>query len=411
MDTSTHGPIDDLPDHLAFAWLDRASVTRTRATTRARYRSNGGTEYEVMVGGHRSTLVEYWEGREVGHWTEPTLRRAFFMALSRWGEHPSPEFAELCRRVRMAYGLAMVSWGRYLYFPSGLVFTVRVPLPKGVGERLDALVEATAADRTFVVHTRFRAALLVLRRTGAIETEELEAADLVVNLLNLEPTLERLRDAGLIHALQRYRPVVMNGPPEQRVHVGPGVRDEGVAAFTLLPYDPRTVSVAAARRELRRTVQRVEKRASLADTDDGPSPAPAYEPGDHVFIPGDVLAVAAKELDAMCEFCRGVRLDSSGDRGAGRCLLQQLLDDGRLKAFGEDTHTSVLGYPMPTPQQTARYPFSPWTSIVRVRLQDGDAPGLEVWTLDHFFGRPILWMDGTDPALAAAGVRGERLGR
>jgi hypothetical protein len=110
MDTSTHGPIDDLPDHLAFAWLDRASVTRTRATTRARYRSNGGTEYAVMVGGHRS------------------------------------------------------------------------------------------------------------------------------------------------------------------------------------------------------------------------SPAPAYAPGDHVFIPGDVLAVAAKEMDAMCEFCRGVRLDSRGDSEAGRRLLQQLLD-------------------------------------------------------------------------------------
>ncbi len=112
-----------------------------------------------------------------------------------------------------------------------------------------------------------------------------------------------------------------------------------------------------------------------------------WTPNDKVFISGRQVAVVAKELSAMLEFYRAALLDANGDPQAGRKLLVQLFDENRIKSVQKDTHAIVLNYATPTGIQKAQYPHTPWARLVRIRMLDGEKPGLEVWTDDSEFHR------------------------
>ena len=112
-----------------------------------------------------------------------------------------------------------------------------------------------------------------------------------------------------------------------------------------------------------------------------------WKPNDKVFISGKQLAVVAKEISGILEFYRAVLLDANGDPQAGRKLLVQLFDENRIKSVQKDAHARVLDYATPTEVLKTQYPHIPWGRLVRIRMLDGETPGLEVWIDDSEFDR------------------------
>lgn len=110
-----------------------------------------------------------------------------------------------------------------------------------------------------------------------------------------------------------------------------------------------------------------------------------WKPNDEVFISGKQHAVVSKEMSAMLEFYRGAGLHADGDAQGGRRLLGQILDENRLRSVQRDAHAVVLDYATPNDALRKQYPRVPWERLVRIKMVDGEAPGLEVWTDDSEF--------------------------
>jgi hypothetical protein len=107
-----------------------------------------------------------------------------------------------------------------------------------------------------------------------------------------------------------------------------------------------------------------------------------YREGEKVFIPGKGLVTVTTELSAMLEFYRGVALHMDGDAAAGRAVLQNLITANRIKTVHEDAYALVVGYAEPTSEMRRSHPRVPWERVARIRMLDGEAPGLEVWVDD-----------------------------
>lgn len=63
-------------------------------------------------------------------------------------------------------------------------------------------------------------------------------------------------------------------------------------------------------------------------------------------------------------------------------IFERLLQHNQLKAIRKDAHATVVGYATATPALSRTYPQTPWERVVRIKILDGEAPGLEVWTDD-----------------------------
>lgn len=127
---------------------------------------------------------------------------------------------------------------------------------------------------------------------------------------------------------------------------------------------------------------------SVAGTSNGQHAGHTYSRGDVVFVSVQQSAMpVTKELTALLEFYRGVGLHASEDAAGGRRVLERLLQSDQLKAVQENAHATVVAYASSTPALRRNYPRTPWERVVRIKMLDGEAPGLEVWTDDSLLQR------------------------
>jgi len=127
---------------------------------------------------------------------------------------------------------------------------------------------------------------------------------------------------------------------------------------------------------------------SMAGASNGQHAGYTYSRGDVVFVAVQESPIpVTKELNALLEFYRGGGLDASGDAADGRRNLERLLQSNQLKAIQKNAHATVVGYATATPALSRSYPQTPWSRVVRIKMLDGEAPGLEVWTDACFLRR------------------------
>lgn len=89
-----------------------------------------------------------------------------------------------------------------------------------------------------------------------------------------------------------------------------------------------------------------------------------------------------RELNALLEFYRAVGLNASGDSAGAERSFERLVQGNQLKAIRKNANATVVGYATATPALSRTYPQTPWERVVRIKMLDGEAPGLEVWTDD-----------------------------
>jgi len=142
MVTSNSRPIEqptvqNMPPYLGFGTLDPESVRPDGGRLTARYQcADGATAYSVDWRSGRCLLEAQFEGEPISISGGRDLQHALFQSFLGLAEPAEdPRFVDLCRRV-VDSGNIYFQFPRpflrggpgYLYYPAGLLFSLRLPI-------------------------------------------------------------------------------------------------------------------------------------------------------------------------------------------------------------------------------------------------------------------------------------------
>lgn len=120
-----------LPDHMGFGRLDPGSVSISPRETYAEYITEGDLVYTVWMGAEGARVEEFHQGKSLGASQHSTLEEAFFRLGTLYKPMLHPRLLDaingmLKRKLNVEVWLPAKA--SYLFFPSGLLFTLYLPI-------------------------------------------------------------------------------------------------------------------------------------------------------------------------------------------------------------------------------------------------------------------------------------------
>jgi len=208
----------DLPEYLGFGLLDQDSVRSENGWLTATYSDEYDVVYEVRWNANGCLLKSYWRGNEVGRAGGPDLRKAFFYSWlgaddKSWVD---PRFVDLFNEI-IRTGNVYVLFPRpeWVFYPSGLLFTLRQPIPEGslpAWEAFKRTLEAEGARQPrLTLYQEAPGSVLHMLEGGDSWREPVLVADLVVPLARLPQAVRACVDGGIVPRGLHHRLLVLAG--------------------------------------------------------------------------------------------------------------------------------------------------------------------------------------------------------
>ena len=258
---SVEPTVADLPTYLGFGLLDQGSVRFEEGCLTATYSDEHHLVYEVRWNHNGCLLKSHWRGREVGRSGGPDLQKAFFYswhgAESSWEDQ---RFTDVSNEIMRAGNVYFVfPRPEHVFFPAGLVFALRQPLPRSRLPAWEALKrvlesEATPGPRPSV-YREGPGSILHLLAGGDTWSEPVLVVDLVVPLARVVQTVVWCVQGGIVPGGKHHRLVVsidggacwQNGDAEQHESAFAVLYDDEVESALAAATNPRPRAASVSR--------------------------------------------------------------------------------------------------------------------------------------------------------------------
>ena len=254
----------DLPDYLGFGLLDQDSIGSENGWLTATYSDEHDVVYEVRWNANGCLLKSYWRGREVGRSDGPDLQKAFFSSWlydeKSWEDERFIDLSNEIIAIGNVYSLR--SRLEYVFYPAGVLFTLRQAIPEGslsAWEAFKRTLEAEAAlppRRT--IYLEAPGSILHLLEDGDTWREPVLVVDLVVSLARLPQAVRQCVDGGIVPRGLHHRLLVstagsgivwQTGDQAQRERAFAVISDEELTAARGAVPPPSALSAEAHARE------------------------------------------------------------------------------------------------------------------------------------------------------------------
>jgi hypothetical protein len=246
-----------LPSCLGFGDLDRASVRDNKGVIEANYTFQGDLVHTVRWSDGHCQLDDHWQGRLVSMTSAPDLKQALVRDFSAVDGRNDPRFAALCERAvrtgNVHFRVPQPRETRLVYYPAGLLFLLRLPLPQADATRLGlvrAALRENGADAAINPLGEQSGLILRLRADGGVIEEAVTLVDATARIGTVSEASGLLASSGAIRREKRFRLMVVEaseaGPEHVRVFPGfePSNADHDVAFMVLGADAPVTVEWA-----------------------------------------------------------------------------------------------------------------------------------------------------------------------
>jgi len=243
--------VESLPSYLGFGTLDPESVRFDGDRLTARYQSaDGDTAYSADWQPGRCLLEAQFEGEPVSIAGGRDLQSALFQSfLARAEPAEDPRFIDLCRRVvdsgniYFQFPQAFRRGGPgYLYYPAGLLFSLRLPIvwenrPAWDVFRILTMQRGSLSLDLFVYGP---GAIISLMPNGGLRVEEIEIAQFVTPLYQVVDACRIIAEHRLIAPGLTCRMVVADASVAAPggLQVYQGHEAGGPALFATVAVDP-----------------------------------------------------------------------------------------------------------------------------------------------------------------------------
>ena len=242
---------DRLPSYLGFGTLDPESVRFDGERLTARYQyADGDTAYSVDWQPGRCLLEARFEGEPLSISGGRDLQSALFQSfLGRAEPAEDPRFLDLCRRVVGSGNIYFQFPGAFrrgspgcLYYPAGLLFSLRLPIVWDNRPAWDVFHVLTMKRQALPID-RFAygpGAIVSLMPDGELHVEEIEIAQFVTPLCQVVDACRTIAEHRLIAPGQTYRMTVADASVASpgRLQVYQGHQEGGPVLFATVAADP-----------------------------------------------------------------------------------------------------------------------------------------------------------------------------
>lgn len=194
----------DLPTYLGFGLLDQGSVRFEDGWLTATYSDEHDLVYEVRWNPNGCVLKSYWRGRELGRSGGPDLQKAFFYswhgAEKSWEDQ---RFIDLSNEIIRAGNVHFVfPRPEQVFFPAGLLFTLRQPITQSslaAWEALKPVFEsAVTPEPRPRLYREGPGSIVHLLEGGDTWTERVLVVDLSVPLARVVQAVARCVQGGIV---------------------------------------------------------------------------------------------------------------------------------------------------------------------------------------------------------------------
>ncbi len=236
----------ELPDYLGFGVLDRNSVVQSDAGVSANYVQGEEVVYEIMSEKSQCQISEYFQGEWIGESRDRVLEQAFLRHFSACSPFEHPRFGELYNQLTAGRNISVIFPQRpqAVYFPAGLIFSVRLPLVKGRNRKAWSAfresIKLSPESKLLQFGKENKGVLFRLSAAGEVSHEDILVGACTAMLINVARVVDLIWESGVVLPEKEYRLTVMDGPQARLgslpIFLGDPARGFTTYSFVPLPH-------------------------------------------------------------------------------------------------------------------------------------------------------------------------------
>ncbi len=232
---------DSLPWHLGLGLLDKKSVVFSKGTLTANYTFDNEILYKVSIDNTRSHITEFLDGQPKAYTSgEEKFEIIFFKHLQSELPYKSQLFERLYHKLTDGRNINVIfaTQPRFLYFPSGYLFSLRQPIISANQSIFSAIEQklAESTNENLNPITKRDGAILKLLKNGTVSTEQVMIVDFSSTLFHLAESVDYLWASGIVPKQIEYRLNVLDSSmtPPGNITVYLGDYDRGFITYSIV---------------------------------------------------------------------------------------------------------------------------------------------------------------------------------